>query len=264
MFTEPPRLRQAIRSGEFSGQTSGQCPDYLQGNLVILPAGLADRFLRFCVANPKPCPILAVGEPGDPNLPTLGEDLDIRTDIPACRVFRHGRQVDTVRDLRPLWRDDLVSFVLGCSFSFENALLRAGIPVRHISARRNVPMYVTNMETRAAPPFGGPLVVSMRALPPVDAIRAITLSERYPLAHGAPVHLGDPSAIGIRDLDRPEFGDPPLIEPGDLPLFWACGVTPQLALRAAAPDLAITHEPGHMLVTDRLADGPESPFPTRT
>lgn len=162
---------------------------------------------------------------------------------------------ESVPDLTRLWRDDLVTFVLGCSFSFESALERAGIPVRHIDAGCNAPMYITNIETERADPFAGPLVVSMRAFSPADAIRAAIISDRYPMAHGAPVHLGDPARIGIDDVSRPDFGDPPMFEDGDVPVFWACGVTPQLAIRIARPDLAITHEPGHMLVTDLLAEG---------
>lgn len=251
----PADLRRAIRAGAFRSPTTGHAPGWLQGNLAILPQALAADFLAFCAKNPKPCPLLGVSEPGDPGLPTLAEDLDVRTDVPGYRVFRDGGEPERVADLRAVWRDDLVTFVLGCSFSFEESLARARVPVRHIAAGRNVPMYVTDLETRSAGPFGGPMVVSMRAFAPADAIRAIVLSDRQPLAHGAPVHIGDPAQIGIRDLGAPEFGDPPVMEPGDVPVFWACGVTPQVAIRGARPDLAITHEPGHMLVTDRPAEG---------
>ncbi|HSK39815.1 MAG TPA: putative hydro-lyase [Arenibaculum sp.] len=250
----PGILRGDIRSGRFSGPTSGQAPGYLQGNLAILPDRMAADFLRYCVRNPKPCPLLAVGEPGEPVLAGLGCGLDVRTDLPGYRVFRDGEHVASPADLLSDWRDDLVTFVLGCSFSFEAALLRAGIRVPHIEAGRNVPMYVTNLETHPAGPFGGPTVVSMRAFTPADAISAIVLSNRYPLAHGAPLHIGDPAAIGIADSARPDFGDPPILREGDVPVFWACGVTPQMAIRRARPDLAITHEPGCMLVTDLLAD----------
>lgn len=256
VFAEPAALRRAVRSGGFLGQTSGQCPGYLQGNLVILPAADAEAFLRFCLRNPKPCPIVGVGEPGDPTLPALGAGLDLRSDLPGYRVFRDGAPAERLTDIGALWRDDFVAFVLGCSFSFEHALIRAGIPVRHIEAGGNVPMFVTALETEPAAPFGGPLVVTLRAFRPADAIRAITLSERYPIAHGAPVHIGDPGQIGIADLGRPDFGDPPVIAPGDMPVFWACGVTPQLAIRRAAPTIAITHDPGHMLVTDLIAERP--------
>lgn len=255
VYTDPAALRRAIRARAFTGPTTGQAGGFLQGNLVMLPRALAGDFLRYCMLNPKPCPLLGVAEPGARALPALGDDLDLLTDVPFYRVFRGGARLDRVADLAPHWREDLTGFVIGCSFSFEESLARAGVAVRHIAAGRNVPMYVTSIPTCPAGPFAGPLVVSMRAFAPADAIRAIVLSQRQPLAHGAPVHLGDPAAIGIRDLARPEFGDPPVIEPGDIPVFWACGVTPQVAIRAAAPDLAITHEPGHMLVTDLPAEG---------
>lgn len=250
----PVELRRRVRDGSFDRPTTGHAPGRLQGNLAILPEALAADFLTFCVRNPKPCPLLGVSAPGDPHLPRLGADLDIRTDLPGYRVFRGGEPHEHVRDLRPIWREDFVTFVIGCSFSFEESLARARIPVRHIAAGRNVPMYVTSLETEPAGRFRGPMVVSMRAFAPADAIRAIVLSERQPLAHGAPVHFGDPAAIGIRDLARPDFGDPPVMEPGDVPVFWACGVTPQVAIRNAAPEIAITHEPGHMLVTDVPAE----------
>jgi uncharacterized protein YcsI (UPF0317 family) len=254
MTSAPGILREAIRSGRFSGPTSGQAAGHLQGNLVILPERMAADFLRYCVRNPKPCPLMAVGEPGEPGLPILGSNLDVRTDLPRYRVFRDGEHVASPADLISDWRDDLVPFVLGCSFSFEAALMRAGIRVAHIEAGRNVPMYITSLETRQAGPFGGPTVVSMRVFKPADAISAIVLSNRYPLAHGAPLHIGAPTAIGIPDITRPDFGDPPVLCEGDVPVFWACGVTPQMAIRLARPDLAITHEPGCMLVTDLLAD----------
>lgn len=253
-FGSPRALRRAARAGRFHGQTSGLCPGALQVNLAILPADLADAFLRFCVRNPKPCPVIGVGEPGATGIPGLGDDVDVSRDTPGYRVWRDGRIAETLPDVAHLWRDDLVAFALGCSFSFEDALVRAGIPVRHVEAGRNVPMYETSIETVEAPPFGGPLVVSMRAFRPTDAIRAITLSERYPRAHGSPVHIGDPAAIGIRDMRAPDFGDPPVIRDGDVPVFWACGVTPQLAIRTARPPFAITHDPGHMLVTDINAE----------
>ncbi|MCF6370827.1 putative hydro-lyase [Rhizobium halophilum] len=243
-------LRRACRSGQFAEPTSGLAEGYQQGNLVILPAALAGDFLRYCVRNPKPAPILGISEAGDPRLPSLGADLDIRFDAPRYRVFRNGEAVDTVTDIESLWRDDFVTFVLGCSFSFETALLRADIPVRHIEAGRNVAMYETNIETAPSGPFSGPMVVSMRSFTPQDAIRAIILSSHLPQAHGAPVHIGDPSQIGISDLAKPDFGDAPVIHPGDVTVFWACGVTPQTAIRHARPEIAITHAPGHMLVTD--------------
>lgn len=249
-------VRLACRDGSWRAPTSGLAPGFQQGNLVILPKDAAGDFLRYCVRNPKPAPILGVSEPGETALPALGRDIDIRTDVVRYRIFRDGELAETVDDLNAVWRDDFVTFVLGCSFSFEDALLRAGVPVRHIAAGRNVSMYQTNIATVAAGPFSGPMVVSMRPFSPEHAIAAITLSARMPQAHGAPVHFGDPAAIGIRDIAAPEFGDPPDMQPGDIPVFWACGVTPQLAIRSARPEIAITHEPGHMLVTDLPADQP--------
>jgi uncharacterized protein YcsI (UPF0317 family) len=243
-------VRLACRDGSLTSPTAGLAQGFQQGNVVILPSSLADDFLRYCVRNPKPAPLLGVSEPGNPNIPSLGSDFDIRRDVPRYRVFRNGEPAEGVTDLDGLWRDDFVTFVIGCSFSFETALTRDEIPVRHIDAGRNVPMYVTSIETEASGPFGGPMVVSMRPFAPRDAIRAVILSSRLPEAHGAPVHIGDPAGIGIRDINAPEFGDAPVIHDGDIPVFWACGVTPQSAIRRAKPEIAIVHEPGHMLVTD--------------
>lgn len=245
-------VRLAARSGRLSGHTSGLAAEHVQGNLVILPADLAQDFKTYCERNPKPCPVLAISEPGDPSLPLLGRDLDVRTDLPRYRVWRHGELTAQVTDLCDLWRDDLVSFVLGCSFSFEHALMAQGIALRHVAQGRNVAMYRTNLPTQPAGPFQGDMVVSMRPLKAADAIRAHELTARMPLAHGAPVHIGDPARIGIADLSRPEFGDPVDVHDGEVPVFWACGVTPQAALSIARPALCITHAPGCMLVTDRL------------
>jgi uncharacterized protein YcsI (UPF0317 family) len=249
-LSDPLQLRQEIRAGRFDGPTAGLGGDALQANLVILPAGFAGDFLRFSQANPRPCPLLAVGGAGDPRLPVLGRDIDLRHDVPRYHVWRDGRMTEELCDIGSLWRDDLVAFAIGCSFSFEDALRRSGIPVRHQDAGRNVPMYRTSLMTRPVGPFVGPIVVSMRPMPAGDAIEAAIICSRFPLAHGAPVHLGDPAAIGIADLDRQDYGDPPVIEPGDIPVFWACGVTPQAAIVQAKPELAICHAPGHMLVTD--------------
>ncbi len=250
VVNDPATLRRLIRTGVFSSQTSGQTPGYAQGNVAILPRDYADEFLRFCQANPKPCPILAMSEPGDPRLPRLGADLDIRTDVSRYCVFRDGVETAEADDLMDLWRDDFVTFVLGCSFSFEQALIEAGLKVRHIEQGRNVPMYRTNIPTVPSGRFGGPMVVSMRPFAPADAIRAIQTTTRFPNVHGAPVHFGDPAAIGIADISRPTYGDSVDIQPGEVPVFWACGVTPQSAIRTAKPPISITHKPGCMLVTD--------------
>lgn len=241
--------RRLARAG-YGGHTAGLAPGYVQGNLVILPEAHAFDFLRFCVRNPKPCPLLAVSEPGDPHLPALGEDLDLRTDLPRYRLWREGELVGEPTDLRELWRSDLVAFVLGCSFSFEEALVQAGIRLRHLERGCNVAMYRTSLACAPAGPFRGPMVVSMRPLTPAEAIRATVITNRFPKVHGAPVHLGDPAAIGIADLARPDYGDPVPLAPGELPVFWACGVTPQAVLQAARLPFAITHAPGSMLVTD--------------
>jgi uncharacterized protein YcsI (UPF0317 family) len=247
---DPAALRRLIRAGRYTGHTSGLAPGRVQGNVAILPAEAAGEFLRFCHANPKPCPVLAVSEPGDPRLPTLAEDLDIRTDVPRYRVYRKGDLVAEPTDLSRVWRDDLVTFVLGCSFSFEEALLAAGLEVRNVTCGCNVPMYRTSVPTRPAGRFHGPLVVSMRPFKPADAIRAIQVTSRFPDVHGAPVHIGFPETLGIADLAKPDWGDPVELRPGELPVFWACGVTPQAVVMAAKPELCITHAPGSMLVTD--------------
>ena len=250
--SSPAQVRAGARSGGFTGHTSGLADRHVQGNVVILPQDEAAHFLRFCQRNPKPCPVLAVGEPGDPRLPALGDDIDIRSDVPRYRVWRDGKLVEQPTDIGALWRDDLVTFVLGCSFSFEQALLDEGITLRHVEQGRNVAMFRTSRATEAAGPFKGPLVVTMRPLKAADAIRAVQITSRFPAVHGAPVHLGDPAQIGIHDLSRPDYGDAVEVRDDEIPVFWACGVTPQAALENARLPLAITHAPGCMLVTDLL------------
>ena len=244
--------RQAIRRGEWTRHTSGLAPRNAQGNLAILPVALANDFLRFCQRNPKPCPLLAVSEPGDPMLLMLGKDVDIRTDIPRYRVWKNGQLVDELNDISSLWRPDLVSFVLGCSFSFEHALIDAGIELRHVTQGRNVAMYRTSIQTVPAGPFHGPMVVSMRPMTAANTIRAVQITARTPAVHGAPIHLGDPSLIGIADINKPDFGEAVEIRPNELPVFWACGVTPQSVVMEVAPEFCITHAPGCMLITDVL------------
>jgi uncharacterized protein YcsI (UPF0317 family) len=247
---DPRVVRRVIRAGGWTGHTSGLVPQYVQGNVVILPSAHADDFLRYCQRNPKPCPVLAVSEPGDHRLPVLGTDLDIRSDVPRYRVYRAGRLVEERADITELWRSDLVAFVLGCSFSFEQALIDAGIRLRHVELGCNVAMYRTNIETVFAGPFHGPLVVSMRPLSASAAIRAIGITSRFAAVHGAPVHLGDPALIGIADLSVPDYGDSVEVHADEIPVFWACGVTPSLAIERARLELCITHVPGKMLVTD--------------
>lgn len=249
-MNDPREVRLAIRRRRHTGHTAGLAPGHVQGNLCILPREYADEFREFCERNPKPCPLIGMSAPGDPRIPALGADLDIRTDIPKYRVYEHGVLKEEAADLKALWRDDLVSFVLGCSFSFEEALMAAGLRLRYVDEGRNVPMYRTSVDTTPAGRFRGKLVVSMRPFKAADAIRAIEITSRYPRVHGAPVHIGFPEEIGIRDLDRPWAGDATEVKEGELPLFWACGVTPQSVVLDAKPSLCITHAPGHMLVTD--------------
>ena len=249
-LSSPQAVRQAAREGHLTGPTSGLANGHVQVNLVILPEAQANGFLRFCQANPKPCPLIAVTEPGQRGCKVLGEDLDIALDVPAYRLYRQGTSVGSVGDVVDEWRDDLVTFALGCSFTFEHALLQAGLRVRHIDEDRNVPMFNTSIPLTSAGGFDGKLVVSMRPFLAADAIRAIQITTRYPQVHGAPVHLGDPALIGIPDIQAPDYGDAVSLGEGELPVFWACGVTPQQVLLDAGVEFAITHSPGHMLVTD--------------
>lgn len=246
----PQAFRHAVRSGQFRLPTAGQCGAYAQANLVILPQAQADAFLLFCQRNSRACPLLAVGEPGQWNVAALGADVDLRSDVPGYNIYRDGRLADQPHTLHEVWRDDLVAFAIGCSFSFEQMLMEAGIPLRHVEQGRNVSMYRTNIANQGAGPFGGNLVVSMRPMKARDAIRAIQITSRFPAVHGAPVHLGDPALIGIADLAQPDYGDAVAIAADELPVFWACGVTPQEAIRGAQLPLVITHQPGYMLVTD--------------
>ncbi|MFE1603246.1 putative hydro-lyase [Methylobacterium sp. ID0610] len=243
--------RLACRRGEITGSTAGLAPGHVQANLAVLPRDLATDFLLFAQRNPKPCPIIGVSAPGERRIPELGEDLDIATDIPGYRVWRNGELVEERRDVADLWTDDLVAFVIGCSFSFEAAMVEDGLPLRHVEMGVRVPMYRTTIPCRPAGPFGGPMVVSMRPLKPADAIRAVQITSRFPAVHGAPVHLGLPEAIGIHDLAKPDYGDPVRIGADEIPVFWACGVTPQSVIAASKPAFAITHAPGAMLITDR-------------
>jgi uncharacterized protein YcsI (UPF0317 family) len=246
------QARLDAREGRLDRPTSNVASGYVQANLVVLPQALAGDFLHFCQRNPKPCPLLAMSEPGDPGLPALGHDIDIRTDIPRYHVWKNGEMVAECADVKNVWRDDLVSFLIGCSYSFEEAMLDNDLPVRHIEMGTNVPMYRTNIATHPAGVFNGPLVVSMRPMKAAEAIRAVQVTSRFPSVHGAPVHLGDPAQIGIRDIARPDYGDAVEIREGEIPVFWACGVTPQSVVAAVRPEFCITHAPGYMLVTDLI------------
>ena len=245
-------LRTAARSGAFTEHTSGRAPGYVQANLVVLPRDWAYDFLVFAQRNPKPCPVLEVGEAGDPCTSVLADDGDVRTDIPLYRVYEHGELVEEIPEITSRWRDDLVFFLLGCSFTFERALLDAGLALRHQDENRNVPMYRTNIICRGAGRFlSSPMVVSMRPYLPRDAIRAVEITREFPGVHGSPVHIGDPEHIGISRIDRPDWGDSVSIRSGEMPVFWACGITPQLAALVSKPPLMITHAPGYMFAGDR-------------
>ncbi|PLC41895.1 putative hydro-lyase [Ralstonia pickettii] len=249
-YANPYSARLAARSGVLRGHTSGLCDGYVQANIVMLRDTWANEFLRFCQLNPKPCPLLDVTEPGVPVFRHLGQDVDVRRDVPRYRVYRNGELADEPADVEALWTDDMVAFAIGCSFSFEHALMEAGVPLRHIALSRNVAMYRTSIETVGTSRLAGKLVVSMRPMTVPDAIRAIEITSRMPRAHGAPVHFGDPAAIGIADISQPDWGDAVPVQPGEVPVFWACGVTPQAVVQQARPELCITHAPGHMLITD--------------
>lgn len=250
LLTTGQAVRHACREGTWTGPTAGLARGFTQANLVILPRNLANDFLVFCQRNPKPCPLLAVTEPGEVCPRSLARDADLRTDLPRYRVWLNGELVDEPDQITSYWQPDFVSFLIGCSFTFEDALQRAGVPVRHIESGCNVPMYRTNIPCTPAGLFHGPLVVSMRPLKPADVVRAVQITSRFPRVHGAPVHIGLPDQIGIHDLARPDFGDPVPIHANELPVFWACGVTPQSVIMSARPPLVITHSPGCMFVSD--------------
>jgi len=249
-FKNSRDVRHAARKEGYTGYTAGLAPGYVQANICILPKAWADDFMLFCQRNPKPCPLIARSDVGDPRLPSLAEDLDVRTDVPRYHIFKDGKFVEEVTDISSHWQDDFVTFALGCSFSFEEALQDAGIPLRFLANNNVAGVYVSDMPTESAGAFKAPLVVTMRAFKPADAIRAIQITSRFPNVHGAPVHIGDPGMIGVDLKNRYQnVGDPTVAE-GEIPLFWACGLTPQLAVMNAKPPICITHAPSSMLVTD--------------
>ncbi|KTF16947.1 putative hydro-lyase [Pseudoalteromonas sp. H105] len=250
-LTTPYAIRNMIRNEDYTGSTSGFVPGFVQANLVILPKRYAFDFLQFCQANKKSCPIIASSQqPGAVNISNVAHDLDIRTDLPRYRIYKKGQLVDEVTNIKEYWQDDLVSFLIGSSFSFEDSLKDAGIEIRNVTEHKSVPMYITDIPCESAGIFHGNMVVSMRPMKPADAIRAIQISSRFSDVHGAPIHFGDPAAIGIKNINRPNYGESVSIKEGEVPVFWACGVTAQVAIAQAAPDFCITHSPGHMLITD--------------
>ena len=250
----PGELRALARAGSWTTHSAGLAEGYTQANLVVLPRADAEDFRLFCERNPRPCPLLDMTTPSSPVPTWTAPAADLRSDLPRYRVYEHGVLVDEPLDIRERWRDDFVAFLLGCSYTFEHALARAGVPLRHVAAGTNVPMYRTNRPCVAAGRFHGPLVVSMRPIPATQVALATKVSGCYPRVHGAPVHVGDPATLGIHDLARPDWGDSVAFEPGDVPVFWACGVTPQAVALASKPALMLTHAPGHMFVTDVLID----------
>ncbi|WP_282608743.1 putative hydro-lyase [Pelagibius sp. Alg239-R121] len=254
--TQGQAVRQSARSGDLSGHTSGLARGNLQGNVVILPSSHAGSFLQYCLNNPKPCPLIGVSALGDPALPSLGRDIDIRTDLPRYRVFHNGVYDEETTNIVELWSDDFMTFVIGCSFTFEQALQDNGVAVRNIDDELNVPMFRTNIETMPAGPFCGPLIVTMRPVKTELVPAAFEATRPFTHSHGVPIHVGAASDLGIADLDKPDFGDAIEVAEGEVPVFWACGVTPQLALGVAKPPICITHSPGSMLVTDLNGDEP--------
>lgn len=247
---KPEEIRKLIKEEKITGQTSGMCAGYAQANLVILPKELAYDFLLFAQRNPKSCPVLEVLDEGERLIKSMAAGADIATDIPRYRVYEYGKLTGEYTNVEQFWRKDLVSFLIGCSFSFESELLEAGIPVRQIEEKCNVPMYNTNIRCESAGIFSGNMVVSMRPIPYVDVPRAVSVTAAMPRVHGAPIHIGTPQAIGISDIQHPDYGDMVTIKEGEVPVFWPCGVTPQAVLMASKPPFAITHAPGHMFITD--------------
>ncbi len=246
----PSEVRKLIREGRMTGQTSGMCKGYAQANLVTLPRDIAYDFLLFAQRNPRPCPLLEVSDTGDRYLKLIAEGADIAEDIPKYRIYEHGELQGEYESAAKFWRPDLVSFLIGCSFSFEGDLLEAGVPVRQIEEGKNVPMYNTNIPCHPAGIFHGNMVVSMRPIPYELIPKAVLITGQMPKVHGAPIHIGDPEAIGIHDLQHPDYGDMVTIREGEVPVFWPCGVTPQNVVMSSRPEFAITHSPGHMLITD--------------
>lgn len=244
----PPAAARALFREGLAIPTAGWSSGWTQANLIAVPREVAEDVRLFAQRNPRSCPVLDVTAPGEVASGIF--DGDLRTDLPGYRVYENGEFVDEVTDAREAWRDDLVAFLIGCSFTFESALLEAGVPVRHLETGGNVPMYRTTRECRPAGSIRGPLVVSMRPVPADQVDTAVRVTGRYPAVHGAPVHVGDPGALGIADLVSPDFGEAVPIHPGEVPVFWACGVTPQAAIMRSRPPFAIGHAPGMMAITD--------------
>lgn len=248
----PREARKLIREEVITFPTAGMCNGYAQANLVILPHKHAEDFKLFAKYNPKPCPILEITEPGCFKTKITAENANIISDIPKYFIYKNGSKVDECNNAEKYWRDDFVCFLIGCSFSFEEALMKEGIDVRHITMGCNVPMYKTNIQCKPAGIFNGPYVVSMRPMKDEDVQKAYNITGKFPHVHGSPIHYGSPEKIGIKDINKPDYGDAVEIKDGEIPVFWACGVTPQAAIEIAKSEIVITHAPGHMFITDIL------------
>ncbi|RIL74883.1 putative hydro-lyase [Staphylococcus cohnii] len=246
----PSTLRKMISKDELTGHTSGMAKGYVQANVVILPSAYAYDFLKFCFRNPKTCPLLDVSEIGSTSFPTYGKDANITNEVAQYKVYRYGELVESPTDIAHLFNDDMVSFLIGCSFTFEHALLDAGLPIRHIEEEHNVPMYITNIPAASSGHFSGNITVSMRPMTMQQAIKATEITTHFKNVHGTPIHIGNPSEIGIENITNPDFGEPVTIKENEVPVFWGCGVTPQSVALDAKPELMITHAPGHMFITD--------------
>lgn len=248
-LTSAEEARAAMRRGEWTTTTTYKVPGYVQCNLVVLPHADAYDFLVYCQRNQAACPVLDITDPGSPHPLRAAPHADLRTDLPRYAVYRRGVREEDVYDITNLWRDDSVGFLIGSSLTFDAALARAGVPLS-----KEVWVLNSAIETVPSGKFAGPLVVTMRWMTPAQAVIATQLTTRFPFNHGAPVHLGDPAEIGV-DLKNPIYGAPvESIPQGVMPVFWACGVTPQAAALRTRPELMITHAPGHAFITDLHAD----------
>jgi uncharacterized protein YcsI (UPF0317 family) len=262
MILDPAEVRASLRQGLWPRSTAGLAPGFVQCNLVVLPAVHADEFEEFCARNPGPCPLVE-RLPAGSYAPASAAASDLRTDLGVYKVWRDGDLVSEETDVLRLWRADLVAFLLGCSFSMDSALQAGGVPLRHLEQQRHIPAYISSIQCAPVGPFRGTQVLSMRPIPRIRVGKADFISAQHPIAHGAPVHTGDPGAVGIPDLSKPDFGDPPMLEPGDVPMFWSCGITPQVVCRSARPDLMLTHARGRMFVTDIPLEGANQLVATR-
>lgn len=249
-YQSPQQLRQLIREGTLTGHTSGMAEGYIQANVVILPSSYAYDFLKFCFRNPKTCPLLDVSEIGSYAFPYYGKDADIRSEVSKYRIYKYGQLIEEVTDITELYTEDMVSFLIGCSFTFEHALLEAGVPVRHIEEGHNVPMYRTSIPANPSGQFQGNITVSMRPMTMTQAIQATEITSHFKNVHGTPIHIGTPESLGIANINNPDYGESVTIQPEEVPVFWGCGVTPQSVALDAKPELMITHSPGHMFITD--------------